>query len=212
MAKLTVFFKYKAIQSNLFENGIVHIGRDETNDLAIDSLAVAPAHAAIIIHDGVSKIKQLNENFPLIVNGETIKECNLKDNDMISLGKHHIVYNTTESVLEPQPTEIHAKTGQSFIDHEVDDVETNVLSASLQIINGTNIGKVLALKKPITRLGQSGNGVIAISKRKDGYYVSSLENVGTVLVNNQPLGNNSHKLQLNDILVINNTALQFFFN
>jgi len=70
MAKLTVFFKDKAIHSGLFEHGIVHIGRDETNDLTIDSLAVAPAHAVIIIRADDCTIKQLNDEFPLIVNGK----------------------------------------------------------------------------------------------------------------------------------------------
>ncbi|TAK63666.1 FHA domain-containing protein, partial [Methylobacter sp.] len=99
MAKLTVFFKDKAIHSGLFENGIVRIGRDETNDLTIDSLAVAPAHAVIVIRDADYTIKQLNDEFPLIINGEKIKTCNLNNNDTISLGKHDIIFNTTESVL-----------------------------------------------------------------------------------------------------------------
>ncbi len=79
MAKLTVFFKDKAIQSDLYENGIVRIGRDETNDLTIDSLAVAPAHAVLIILDGDCTIKQLNDEFPLIINGEKVKSGNLNN-------------------------------------------------------------------------------------------------------------------------------------
>jgi pSer/pThr/pTyr-binding forkhead associated (FHA) protein len=85
MAKLTVFFKDKAIHSRFFENGIVHIGRDETNDLIIDSLAVAPAHAVIVIRDSENSIKQLNDEFPLIVNGEKIKTGTLQNNDSITI-------------------------------------------------------------------------------------------------------------------------------
>lgn len=78
MAKFTVFFKDKPIHSAIFESGVVHIGRDETNDVAVDSLAIAPAHAAVIIRDTNSIIKQLNTEFPLIINGEQLKECALK--------------------------------------------------------------------------------------------------------------------------------------
>lgn len=207
MAKLTVFFKDKAIHSGLFENGIVHIGRDETNDLTIDSLAVAPAHAVIVIRDADYTIKQLNDEFPLIINGEKIKTCNLNNNDTISLGKHDIVFNTTESVLN------------SLIDEDVKSLNQEIGGrlqhnsvANLQIMNGNNIGKILQLKNSMTRLGHNGNGVIVISKRKDGYFVSVLENSGIITVNNEPLNDKSLKLNTNDVLVIDNTSLQFFLN
>lgn len=210
MAKLTVFFRDKAIHSGLFKNGVVHIGRDETNDLTIDSLAVAPAHAVIVIRDDACAIKQLNDQFPLIINGEATKACNLNNNDMISLGKYAVLFNTTESVEFP-----------AAFDSLIDDVrslnleingELHSPAASLQVMNGNNIGKILPLKKAMTRLGHDGNGVIAISKRKEGYYVSVLENNGTITVNNEPLDDKLLKLKTNDVLVVNNTSLQFFLN
>ncbi len=210
MAKLTVFFKDKAIHSGLFEQGIVHIGRDETNDLTIDSLAVAPAHAVIIIRDDECTIKQLNDEFPLIINGKKIKACNLNNNDMISMGKHDIIFNTAEFV--------ESSTLNSLIDEDVKslnqeiDNELHLPAANLQIMTGSNIGKILQLKKSMTRLGHNGNGVIAISKRKEGYFVSVLENSGMITVNNEPLNDKSLKLNTNDVLVIDNTSLQFFLN
>jgi len=212
MAKLTVFFKYKAIDSYLFEDGIIHIGRDETNNVTIDSLAVAPAHAAIIIRDNVSTIKQLNENFPLIINGQKIKECTLNDNDTITIGKHDIVYSTTESVTQSEESfENTIVYGKESLDHHFDG-EMHLPPASLQVMNGQNIGKVLSLKKAMTRLGSNGNGVVVIAKRKDGYYVSTLENTGTIAVNNTLIENNYIKLNHNDMLTINNVSLQFFLN
>lgn len=209
MAKLTVFFKYKAIDSYLFDNRVVHIGRDETNDVAIDSLAVAPAHAAIIIRDDVSTIKQLNENFPLIVNGQKVKECTLNDRDTITIGKHDIVFNATDPTEQQQPQELVFEEGKPL--HNEADSE-HIPLASFQVMSGNNIGKVLALKKAMTRLGSSGSGVVAIAKRKDGYFISALENVGKITVNNMPLDNNYLKLNPNDIVVINNVALQFFMH
>ncbi len=211
MVKLTVFFKDKAIHSGLFEPGIVHIGRDETNDVTIDSLAVAPAHAVIIIRDDDSTIKQLNDEFPLIINGKKTKICSLNNDDIISIGKHDIIFNTAESVISSSEL-------NSFLDQDVkslnQEIDGEVYSpaANLQFMSGNNIGKVLPLKKSMTRLGHNGNGVIAISKRKEGYFVSVLENSGTITVNNQPLNDKSLKLNTNDVLVIDNTSLQFFLN
>ncbi|MDP1773575.1 MAG: FHA domain-containing protein [Methylobacter sp.] len=210
MAKLTVFFKDKAIQSGLFENGVVHIGRDETNDLTIDNLAVAPAHAVIIIGDDACAIKQLNDRFPLIINGEATKACNLSNNDMISMGKHAILFNTAEFVGFSAASDSLIDDVKS-LNQEIDRTLHNP-AANLQIMNGNNIGKILPLKNAMTRLGHDGNGIIAISKRKDGYFVSVLENSGTITVNNEPLDDKSLKLNTNDVLVVNNTSLQFFLN
>lgn len=212
MAKLTVFFKYKIIHSELFENGIVHIGRNETNDLTIDSLAVAPAHAAIVIRDdGSSTITQLNDDFPLIINGEQIRECNLNNNDRITIGKHDIVYNTTDSLDLTQPLESLINKDIKLLNQEIG-VELSIPAANLQIMDGENIGKILPLKKAMTRLGHSGSGVIVISKRKDGYFVSVLENIGNITLNNVLLDDGTVKLNHKDVLVINNTSLQFFQN
>lgn len=217
MAKLTVFFKYKAIDSLLFDKGVVHIGRDETNELAIDSLAVAPVHAVIVFRDNVSSIRQLNENFPLIVNGQKVKECELHHNDTITLGKHDVVYSVTESTHEHH---YQNKNPEDNIDYSKPpskpsfdmEEEAALPPASLQVMDGANIGKVLPLKKSMTRLGNAGNGVVAISKRKEGYYISALESKGVMTLNGKPLGNHYLKLNNNDIIVINKTALQFFFD
>jgi hypothetical protein len=83
-------------------------------------------------------------------------------------------------------------------------------AGNLQIMSGNNIGKILPLRKNMTRLGHNGNGVISISKRKDGYFISVLENTGTITVNNEPLNDKSLKLNANDILVVDDTSLQFF--
>jgi hypothetical protein len=206
MPKLTVFFKDKAIHSALFEKGIVHIGRDETNDISIDSLAVAPSHAVIIIRDDECTIKQLNDNFPLVINGEPIKIGNLNNNDLISMGKHTLIFNITESVMLPNSSN---DEDLKLFNQEIEG-DLYLPAGNLQIMSGNNIGKILPLRKNMTRLGHNGNGVISISKRKDGYFISVLENTGTITVNNEPLNDKSLKLNANDILVVDDTSLQFF--
>jgi hypothetical protein len=209
MARLTVFFKDKAIHSDLFENGVVHIGRDETNDLTIDSLAVAPAHAALVIRDGSCIIKQLNDDFPLIVNRVKVKECHLNNNDTISIGKHDIIYNTTEAASE-QVRQITASNKDTKpTDHKAG-AHPAITAANLQVMDGPNIGKILLLKNAMTRLGHSDSGMVVISRRKEGYFIAALENKTQITINDQPLDDNSLKLNNNDVIVIDDTSLQFF--
>lgn len=208
MAKFTVFFKDKAIDSVLFESGVIHIGRDESNDLTLNSLAVAPAHAAAILKQNSCLIKQLNDDFPLIVNGEKLKECLLSNNDRITLGKYSLLYNTTESIAEiPKHESPEVTMLNQEIEHNI-----HLPEANLQVMSGQHIGRILPMKKSMTRLGRNGGGIAVISRRKEGYFISALEINSGMTVNNQPLGEKTVKLNNNDTIVIDNTTLQFFQN
>lgn len=213
MAKFTVFFKDRAIHSATFDTGVVHFGRDETNDVIVDSLAVAPAHAVAMFKDGNWIIRQLNEKFPLVVNNQAVKDWTLKNNDVIDLGKHSIIYHTSESIYrEPTtPASFGSKTNET-IDALNEKLEGNVklAEAHLQIMDGPHIGRILPLKKPLTRLGHEGGSVAIIARRKDGYYVSALQSHDGLLLNKQELGERTVQLQCNDVLQIEKTPMQFF--
>lgn len=211
MAKFTVFFKDKAINSEIFDSGVVHIGRDETNDLTVDSLAVAPAHAAVIIKNDQCIIKQLNDDFPLVINNTPTKEAVLRNNDRINIGKHYIVYSLTESISDiaankPQDKDVNLLNARLEENHKPTE------EANLQVMNGPHIGRIMSLKKNLTRIGNSDTGIVAISRRKDGYFIAALENNNgcPLTVNQQPLGDQSVRLSNNDIISINKVSMQFF--
>lgn len=211
MAKFTVYFKDKVIRSEIYDSGVVHIGRDETNELAVDSLAFAPIHAVVVVKDNGSVIKQMNEKFPLLVNGVHTKECFLQNNDRIDVGKHLIVYNTTASFSESAQLSV-PEAGDPEIDelNEKLDQVIRIPDANLQVLSGPHIGRILPLKKPMTRLGHNGGGVVVIARRKDGFFVSALEAHVSLTVNNRPLADHAVHLQNNDIIVIDKTSMQFF--
>lgn len=211
MAKFTVYFKDKVIQSHLFDSGVIHIGRDETNDISIDNLAIAPAHAVVIIKENSCVIKQLNNEFPLIVNNEKIKETLLQNNDLISLAKHIILFNSEQS-----NSSFHISNSIESSNKDLEQLKTkledktNTLKGNFQIMDGPHIGRTLALKKSITRFGQKGSDVVIVTKRKDGFYISTLEASSKITVNQSLLADKSIILNNNDIIVIGNLSMQFF--
>ncbi len=210
MAKFTVFFKDKPIHSAIFESGIVHIGRDETNDVAVDSLAIAPAHAAVIITQANSIIKQLNAEFPLIINGEQLKECVLKNGDTITIGKHRIVYSSTETVVEPVVPITQQPSDENTFHDNLLNARNDAVEGNLQVIGGKHIGRLIPLKKNMTRLGRNGAGIIIITRRKEGFYVSTLEPDDSIKINNEALGNQTILLKDNDVIFIDSLPMQFF--
>lgn len=213
MAKLTLYFKDKPIFSGIYDSGVIHIGRDDTNEIVVDSLAVAPAHAAVVIKNGNCMIKQLNEKFPLLINELAVKEWALQNNDVINVGKHYITFSVTESFLnnqaQSQDTTADKDPDVQALNHKLDQ-SARQQEANLQIMDGPHIGRILPLKKAMTRLGHEGAGVVVIARRKNGYFVSALQGHDGLAVNKQPLGENTVLLKHNDIIEVDKTPMQFF--
>ncbi|MCX7088914.1 MAG: FHA domain-containing protein [Methylococcales bacterium] len=202
MARFTLFFKDKPIQSYLFERGVIHIGRDNTNDISIDSLAVAPVHAIAVIRDTDCLLKQVNNNFPLVVNNQPHLEYCLSNNDRISIGKYAILYsqpNNTDTQLSPET-------------NTPSNTEVDTRDANLQVMDGKHIGRIIPIKKAITRLGRRGEGVIIISKRKEGYFISALESNITLTINQKSLDDQIIKLSPYDMIKIDSISMQFFLD
>lgn len=193
MAKFTVYLKNNVVRSYSIAAEKVRIGRDETNDLVINSPAFAPVHAVIVSRGKDCMIKQLNDDFPLVINGKHVKESHLHEGDMITAGQHTIVYSTDQSIR---------KIKSDYLPH----------TANFQVISGANMGKIFPLNIPMTLLGEPGSGIVVVSKRKDGYFASILENIGIITLNNQALEDKMIKLNCHDVLVIGHTTVQFYLN
>lgn len=211
MAKFTVFFKDKPIHSSIFESGNIHIGRDETNDLVVDSLAIAPAHAVVVLRNATPLIKQLNSDFPLIINGVQHKETTLQDSDTITIGKHRIVYSSTEKFASTTSA-AHAKEPENEKLNQEFNNRVNLPEANLQVMGGKHIGRLVPLKKTMTRLGREGSGIIVITRRKEGYFISMLEVNDEIKINGSELADQTLLLKNDDMLIIDKIPMQFFMD
>jgi nitrogen fixation protein len=204
VAKFTVYFNKKVINSQIVESTFIHIGRDKSNDLIIDNLAVAPIHGVITVQGNEGSIKQVDTEYPIYVNDKKIEQSVVfQYNDKITIGKYVVVMNQTEFVT-PLPT------NDSPQDTTIE-AEKSLLKASLQILSGQRIGCLMPLKKAMTRLDNGESGAVSISRRKEGFFIYSLENDGTeARVNQEALADKTILLKDNDKLTINNISMQFF--
>ena len=211
MAKLTLTFKGKTLQAQALTDGTYTIGREEINDLQIDSLAVAPRHASVTVVGTERIVKQLDPAYPLVINGNAVSEHLLKHGDRIGVGKHQVYFSDAntggnglplppslaneEEDHEPTPT---LKTGPTGMD------------ASLQVLKGKNIGVVIPLRRAMTRLGTESSGSAVIAHRKGGFFLSALVAVNDVKVNGVDVQEDSILLNHGDILKVGQNTLQFF--
>lgn len=212
MGKLTLSFKGKPIQAYQFEEGEIQIGRGETNDICIDSLAIAPNHALINFDRTPPLLKQLDDQFNLSVNGQKKAEYTLEHGDTISIGKHTL-YFTEESppiFAAAEHSGVSRPDTPSAAPFTSTQPADNQPSATLQIMSGANIGRLISLKKGLTRIGKKGSGMAVIAHRSNGYYLSHLDGQNPVLINGKPLENGSALLAEEDIVEIDKVKMQFF--
>jgi len=208
MPKVTLSFKGLVMDVYHLERAETCIGRDEGCDIHIDSLAIAPRGAMIRrIDDDSYQIEALDDAFPLLVNREPVKSATpLRHGDIIQVGKHTLAY--AEDVME-----LGAGLGSDLRQAEENDRLLHDsglhVTGMLQIMNGENFGRIIPLKRNMTRIGHVGGDCAMISKRDNGYYLSFLEGSNPPVVNRHPIGNESHHLDDGDIIEIGGTKMQF---
>ncbi len=192
MVKLTVSFKGKLIETHQFDGGIITIGRDPDNTISIKALSIAPKHLIIDLeHPKGPQLMRADERFPMEVNGRPTDRHLLAHGDTIRLGNHTLHY-AAEQVNPALQT-------------PADEEEPE---ASLQILNGKNIGRLIPLKRALTRLGNHSS-VAVIARRKNGYFLASLTGGERIKINGHPLGNQTIQLNCGDTLEIDHNRLMF---
>jgi predicted component of type VI protein secretion system len=208
MPKLTLSFKGHVIDVYHLEKEETCLGRDQTCDISIDSLAIAPQQAIIRkSSDGEYQLEATNEEFPVLLNREKIEVSQLSHGDVIQVGKHTLTY--ADDVME-----LGADLGSSP-KHDKEALEADSIpsghppSGMLQIINGENFGRIIPLSRNMTRIGHTGGDCAMISKRDDGYFLTFLEGPNPPIVNRISIGNGAHRLNDGDIIEVGGTKMQF---
>jgi predicted component of type VI protein secretion system len=212
MPKLTLSFKGHVIDVFHIEKAVTSIGRDESCDIHIDSLAIAPQQALIRqLHGDGYLVTCIDEEFPVQVNRDTVDSQELKHGDVIQVGKHTLNYS--EDVMElgaDLSTDLRQKSEGDESEDETDLADGDLTPGGmLQIMNGENFGRIIPLKRNMTRIGHSGGECAMVSKRDDGFFLSFLEGSHPPRVNRQVIGDESYRLKEGDIIEVGGTQMQF---
>jgi pSer/pThr/pTyr-binding forkhead associated (FHA) protein len=144
MAKLILSMDGLVLKEIQLNKERLSIGRKPHNDIQIDNLAISGEHAVIVTILDDSFLEDLNSTNGTQVNGQPIKKHVLRHNDVIELGKYKLKYmNDQQRVAENVPLE----SAQSVAATAVP--EKPVGEAAIQLLNGGNAGKTLALTKTV---------------------------------------------------------------
>jgi predicted component of type VI protein secretion system len=203
MAKLTLTFKDRTLGVTLLTEGEIAIGRDPANGIQIDSLAVAPRHAVVRSDARGTFIRQLDPRFPISVNNLKVAEKQLVHGDSIDIGKHVLFYDDEPHREPADPFTPELPSASPAVP------TSQAISAGLQAISGSQIGRIVPLRGGMTRLGRD-NATVIITRRREGYFISALVGSELVRVNDTPLGEKSVPLKNGDTVQVDDNLMQFF--
>ena len=233
MAKLILSFDGAMIKTVELNKERTTIGRRPENDIQVDNLAVSGQHAVVttILNDSV--VEDMHSTNGTMVNGKIVQKHLLQHGDTIEIGKHMIKYvveNTTAKpyqdfaktmvIRKPEagtggapaaPAQVLADAPVARPAPPPAPAPTAAREAGLQILTGSNAGRVLDLNKSLTTLGKAGHQVAVFTRRPVGFFVTHVEGDVFPLVNGEAIGTQARQLNDQDTIEIAGTKMSFFY-
>jgi pSer/pThr/pTyr-binding forkhead associated (FHA) protein len=231
MPTLCLTFEQKLIKDYyLGDETSLTIGRNKGNDVVIDNLGVSGHHAKVDCLNGRFLLTDLQSKNGTFVNAELIKSCWLEHGDVITIGKHVLVFKSiegeasasgngdlAEKTLVMDTDQYQAMLARSFsraVPEEVDRETVGVLSF---LAGGTG---ELKLTKKLTKIGRDAHNDIVVAGlfvgrtsatigiRPSGYHLSYVGGFMKPKVNGQTV-KQSVKLEDFDVIEVGSAKIQF---
>jgi hypothetical protein len=178
------------------------LGRSADNDIVFDNMVVSGHHCVFELH-GLADvfIEDLHSTNGTYINGEMVKRQRLHDGEVIAIGNFKIQYLAASE----RPSAFGATAamkldagGQPRLPHAV-----------FQVLNGSSEGLEMPVVKAVTTFGKPGVSVVAVSHRRDGYYVAYLDGTARPLLNGDSIADVPVMLSNHDVLELAGTRMLF---
>ncbi|MDJ0783421.1 MAG: FHA domain-containing protein [Desulfosarcinaceae bacterium] len=215
MPRVILRFKNKNLSHfNLGAEGPVTIGRRPTNTIVIDNLAISGVHAKIAAAETHFVVTDLNSKNGTFVNGRRVQEQRLQHKDVITIGKHHLVFDGRQpkvggsaGAANGLSEELEINQHTMFMDtvkyHQTfqGKPETVTTESAAQLVRRTGAAGSWSLKGLTElRIGKIGSADIAVEgffrflagnpaativKEKDGHYLNPVNGFLRTRLNGQ---------------------------
>jgi len=164
------------------------LGRHPRNDIVLSHPAVSGEHAVIVTILDDSFLEDLHSTNGTFVNGHRIGKHFLQHQDAIKMAKFQIEFmaDGVRPLAAAQP-----------------------VLAEIEVLNGNNAGKHVALTKPQTTLGRTGVQVVVIHRHPEFYTITHVEGEQPPLLNGVVLNKQPERLNHGDIIDLSGTRMVF---
>ncbi|MBA3773677.1 MAG: FHA domain-containing protein [Ramlibacter sp.] len=178
------------------------LGRSPDNDIVLDNMAVSGHHCVFELR-GLAEafIEDLGSTNGTYIGGKAVKRQKLNEGEVIAIGDFRIQYSAASE---------HAGGFSETIVMKVDtDGTPRAAHAIFQVLNGSSAGLEMPVVKAVTTFGKPGVCVVAVSHRRDGYYVAPLDASSMPTLNGAAIGDRPVLLSNHDVLELASTRMLF---
>jgi pSer/pThr/pTyr-binding forkhead associated (FHA) protein len=164
------------------------LGRHPRNDIVLSHPAVSGEHAVIVTILDDSFLEDLHSTNGTFVNGHRIGKHFLQHQDVIKMARFQVefVADGVRPLAAAQP-----------------------VLAEIEVLNGNNAGKHVALTKPQTTLGRAGVQVVVIHRHPELYTITHVEGEQPPLLNGVALSKQPERLNHGDVIDLSGTQMAF---
>ncbi|HKI74378.1 MAG TPA: FHA domain-containing protein [Pseudomonadales bacterium] len=195
--KIIVIRDDKPIDQITFTGEVALIGRKSDCDVSIKDPAVSGNHARLQKMGDSYVISDLGSTNGIQMKGRRIKQQMLKNEDVVTIGAHKLKFligDGSQPAKEPPKA---FKRSQGF----------------LKVLNGEHEGQKILLDEGLTTIGEPGIQVAAVSRRPQGHFIIHVDGgkdkERVPLVNGEPTGFKSRKLESGDTIEIAGIRMQY---
>jgi pSer/pThr/pTyr-binding forkhead associated (FHA) protein len=233
MPKFLLKFNAAVIKEIPITKEALTVGRKEDNDIVIDNPAVSGHHAKITLTGDTFFVEDLNSTNGVFVNEKKVLKSGLKNNDVIGIVKHALVFiddRTGETVPAPEAAAAPKEEATMMIaPQKSQEMAAAAASAAakkpalVRVVKGVVDKPEYELKDPSTYIGKSERVLIKIkgaglfnkapenaamiAARADGYYLVPIEE-GYAKLNGKTVSQ-KELLKEGDMIEVGGTTLQF---
>jgi len=178
------------------------LGRGADNDIVLDNMVVSGHHCAFELR-GLADvfIEDLGSTNGTYINGKMVKRQKLNDGEVVAIGNFRIQYLSASE----QPSGF-SETAATKLDPLGMPVSVHGV---FQVLNGSSAGLEMPVVKAVTTFGKPGVSVVAVSHRRDGYYVAHLDGAAEPTLNGRVIGARAMLLSDGDVLELASTKMVF---
>jgi hypothetical protein len=205
MGKLTLSCADRLIAVYELDGEPMTIGTDPDCRVLIDSPAIAPRHAELLMTPGGYLLLALDQGFPVRVNDQLVERANLKHGDTVGIGEYRIGFFDTDAL----PIGLQARGGTRGTDGRRDDVIDSV-PAYIQVQSGPKIGRVILLRRTVTRLYRAGVDYLAVTRDGQRHFLVRLKQETGVRVDGRAMVGDEMPLNDKAAIEVGSVTMRFF--
>jgi pSer/pThr/pTyr-binding forkhead associated (FHA) protein len=228
MAKLVLSRGGSILYQCFLDKERLNVGRAPHNQVVIDDPAVSEKHAVITSVGNDHIMEDLQSVNGTLVNGSRMVRHILQHGDVMQFGAFYLRYlNPRASAnvdlertmliagLQRRVDAAQHETGPPAVAVRVPSAHLASIRISkgrVRMIAGSRAGDTMALDRVVTTFGKPGNGLVVVTRRPQGYFITHVEGRRYPRVNRRSIRKEARLLHHGDVIEVADEKLEFLLD